>query len=169
MARPRTINRRVAEQGVRLSGAGIVLPSQTSPGAILGLREQKTTPDTSTSVPDALEPVLASMTEAEFQWHVRTALEVRGWKCYVVPDMRKTLAGLPDILALHPRHALVLALELKSATGRVRKKQREFLDMAVRVPGVIARVVRPADWLALRDVLDDLEARWRGTPAAEEV
>jgi hypothetical protein len=109
------------------------------------------------------------MTERQFQWHVRTALEVRGWRCFIVPDMRRTAAGLPDILALHPRHALVLALELKSATGRVKPKQREFLDMAVRVPGVLAAVVRPADWPALLRDLDDLEARRRGTPAAEEV
>jgi hypothetical protein len=82
---------------------------------------------------DPLSQVYCAMTERQFQWHVRTALE------------------------------------LKSATGRVKPKQREFLDMAVRVPGVLAAVVRPADWPALLRDLDDLEARRRGTPAAEEV
>lgn len=104
--------------------------------------------------------LLATMPEREFQRHVVAALRRRGWTVWVVPNMRLTTAGLPDVVAWHPNQpGRLLAWELKSQTGRVKPSQRAALAHLATIPGVDARIVRPADW-------DDAMAEAEAVPAA---
>lgn len=97
--------------------------------------------------------LLDAMSEREFQKHVRESLEARGWLCFVIPDMRRTRAGWPDILAVLPGHPCLLAWELKTQTGHVRPDQETVLIALSDVPGVDARIVRPRDWLWLKEIV----------------
>jgi hypothetical protein len=107
-----------------------------------------------TATPEPLSAVYEAMSEREFQADVVQGLEQRGWWVFVVPDMRRTRAGLPDILAIHPDWDFMLALELKSQGGRVRSEQREMLAIMHRIPGIYAAVVRPSEWAALSAWID---------------
>lgn len=115
-------------------------------------RKRKTTTDTSGSFQAAL---LVSMSEKAFQAHVVGALRARGWIVWTVPDMTRTTAGLPDVIAVHPTRVprRVLFYELKTQSGRLRPEQRVVLAALGDVYGVDARVIRPADWPA---TLEDL-------------
>lgn len=108
---------------------------------------------------DALAPILAAMSERDFQLrHVVDGLRRRGFVVWTVPDMRRTTAGLPDVLAYHPRiPGLLLAHELKRSSGRLTDKQRQALRHLQTVPGIDARIVRPQDWPRLRDALDSAD------------
>jgi hypothetical protein len=111
-------------------------------------------PDASSVPFSASQDVLLSaMNEREFQQHVREGLEARGWLVFVVPDMRRTRAGLPDIIAVHPRlsELRLLAWELKTQRGKVRADQERVLAALRDVPGIDARVVRPSDWMRLKE------------------
>jgi hypothetical protein len=101
-----------------------------------------------------------SFTERQFQALVRGALESRGFVVWVVPNMKLTTAGLPDILAWSPRlPGLLLALELKREHDfRVTPKQRAALAHLETVEGVLARIVRPSEWPGLRDTIDAMLA-----------
>jgi hypothetical protein len=119
-----------------------------------GVRFDPSAPD------DARSAILASMSEKEFQRAVVKTLKRQGWRVFVVPDMRKTLAGLPDLLAIHARHHILLAWELKATKTRVTDMQLATLATLAFVPGVDARIVRPKDWDALRDAI------WSADPVA---
>ena len=97
--------------------------------------------------------VLAAMSEREFQTVVVRGLRQRGWLCFIVPDMRKTLAGLPDLLCLHAGRDVMLAWELKTMKGKPTPIQSAVLALLDRIPGVDARIVRPSDWYALSEVI----------------
>lgn len=55
-----------------------------------------------------------------------------------------TMKGVPDILGVIPSDGRILAIELKSKTGRVSPEQRAFLDQIVKDGGV-AGVARSID------------------------
>lgn len=81
-------------------------------------------------------------------------LEDRSFSVYHVPDMRRTTAGLPDILFWHPdQPGRLYAWELKRESGRVRPEQVVAIAHLATVPGIDARIVRPSDWEALRNAL----------------
>jgi hypothetical protein len=116
----------------------------------------------STAPSPTVEPVsgsdvlLDALSEREFQASVVEALKSRGWVVFSVPDMRRTTAGLPDLIFYHPNvPGLLLCWELKRSDGRPTRKQRARLAHLGTVPGVDARLVRPRTWPALRDVIDD--------------
>ena len=106
---------------------------------------------------DGLATILDSMSEKAFQAMVVAGLRQRGYAVWTVPDMRRTTAGLPDIVALGPvnqrGHMRLLMWELKSQRGRVRPEQRNVIAWLQLVKGVDARVVRPRDWQALSAAL----------------
>ena len=99
--------------------------------------------------------VLAGMSEKRFQALVVSSLRCRGWTVWTVPNMRQTTAGLPDLLCLHDDIPRVLAWELKAVRTRVTPRQAAVIARLARVPGIDARIVRPADWVELRQWLDD--------------
>lgn len=92
------------------------------------------------------------MTEAELQalitdaaklggWrtaHFRPARTDRGWRTAGQYDA----AGFPDLVMVRGRE--LLFWELKSERGKVATEQSEWLRWLGKVPGVDARVVRPA-------------------------
>jgi Holliday junction resolvase len=90
------------------------------------------------------------MTERDLQRTVEHALRLGAWRYLHVFDSRRSPgAGWPDIFAVRDGEAL--ALELKTATGRVSPEQHEWLA-ALAACEIDARVVRPGD-------LDELTTR----------
>jgi hypothetical protein len=111
------------------------------------------TPSTAPQGYPVVSPALIALSEAQFQRIVRAALESRGWVVWVVPNMKLTTAGLPDLIFWHPdRPGVLHAWELKRERDyRVTPKQRAALAHLETVPGIDARLVRPSQWEALRD------------------
>lgn len=105
---------------------------------------------------DPLRAVWAALTEREFQSNVVYGLRKRGWRVFIVPDMRRTEAGLPDLICIHANWDLMLALELKSETGRVRPEQRDVMAIMHQIPGVYAQIVRPSEWPGVLEWLDSM-------------
>ena len=70
---------------------------------------------------------------------------------FIVPDMRMTSAGLPDLLCLHAGREVMLAWEIKTERGKPTAIQRAVLAVLEGIPGVDARVVRPSDWRELSE------------------
>lgn len=94
------------------------------------------------------------MLEREFQKNVREVLGKLGFVVWVFPNMKYTVAGVPDLTFWHPnRPGRLFFWELKTQKGRVRPEQIEAIKHLETVPGVDARIVRPSDWPALRDEL----------------
>lgn len=69
-----------------------------------------------------------------------------GWRSYHTFDSRHSVAGFPDIVAI--KGSRLLAIEVKSDTGKVSAEQREWLVAFANVEGVDAFVIRPADDLS---------------------
>lgn len=97
---------------------------------------------------EAME-ALSALSERAFQAMVVAGLRERGWLVWVVPNMRMTAAGLPDVVAVHPDRDVCLFWELKTQRGRVRPAQTVALAALARVPGIDARILRPTDWAEL--------------------
>ncbi len=107
------------------------------------------------------------MTEAELQAAVVELLNLTGWHhLHIRRSIGKghrwttttSVTGWPDLYCWHPRQRRTLALELKTATGRLTPEQRLVLD-SLAAAGVETAVIRPAD-------LQDLARRLRTTAAA---
>lgn len=84
------------------------------------------------------------ITEAQFQRQITDLADITGWAWYHTHDSRKSPVGYPDLTLL--RGASVIILEVKTETGKLRAGQQDWIDRWAQVPGVIAAVVRPADW-----------------------
>lgn len=114
------------------------------------------------------ERFLAGMLEREFQKSVRSTLESMGFVVWVFPQMKLTVAGVPDLTFWHPnRPGRLHCWELKTEAGRVRPAQRAALDHLQTVPGIDARIVRPSDWPDLRDGLLAHAPQMRGREERE--
>ncbi len=89
--------------------------------------------------------------EQHLQASVEELLQLRGWKYMHHHDSRRSVPGWPDIFACRGTRAV--AIEIKTATGRVSREQTEWI-LALRLAGVEAMVVRlPADWAKVGEVL----------------
>ena len=98
--------------------------------------------------------VLDALTEAQFQRMVRAYLAACGYVVWTFPIMKRTTAGVPDLTFFHPgRPGRLYCWELKRQRGRVRPEQAVAIAHLSTVPGIDARIVRPADWPALREEL----------------
>lgn len=160
------MRRKQRARELRLAGTGIVVPTeprrapQTARDELGGGSETHIALRASTGQISAVPlAVLAAMSERAFQAHVRTGLEARGWLVFAIPDMRRTRAGWPDLIAVHPTyapggHASLLAWELKTEKGRVRPDQERVLQALARIDGIDVRVVRPQDWAWISRVMD---------------
>ena len=96
-------------------------------------------------------PLPAGLSEAAFQRTVTDLAAWRGWRVFHVHDSRRSAAGWPDLVLV--RADRLLAVELKTRTGRVSTSQADWLAALGLVPGIEAFVWRPVDWLALQEVL----------------
>ena len=83
------------------------------------------------------------MTEAELQRAVVQLAKIRRWRCYHNPDSRRSEAGFPDLFLMRSPRAMFV--ELKSAAGRLRPEQVEWLD-ELEASGFETHVWRPAEW-----------------------
>lgn len=111
--------------------------------------------DASPEKVSVVSAALRGLSERAFQAHIRGYLEQRKWVVWVVPNMKLTTAGLPDLLFWHPaRPGRLFAWELKREVDyRVTPAQRRAIDHLATVPGIDARIVRPSQWPALRDLV----------------
>jgi len=91
-------------------------------------------------------PADALVTEKRFLAELIKLLELTGWRVYHTYDSRRSAPGFPDLMAVKgPR---LLALEVKTESGRLTPEQRVWLAELSAVPGVSAYVVRPGPDLA---------------------
>jgi hypothetical protein len=89
--------------------------------------------------------------ETHLQASVEAELQLRGWRYFHTHDARRSVPGFPDILAL--RGPRLFVAEIKTATGRVSREQRAWLD-AFELAGVEAHLWRlPGDWAKVAEVL----------------
>lgn len=101
-----------------------------------------------------------SMSEAELEQAVCEALDTFGWRWFHDNDARRNKGGFPDLVAAHPRTHWLLIYELKSAKGRYRPGQREWLEAMHRENSHrIVRTVRPADLDAVLREIQTLSRR----------
>lgn len=101
-------------------------------------------------------PLAPHVTEAQLQRAIIDMATALGWTCWHDNDSRRNVAGLPDLICVHPTHGLVF-IELKTVKGRLRQAQREWLDLLTQA-GQRAYVIRPTD-------MDFAEALFRGVEA----
>lgn len=95
---------------------------------------------------------LDAIPEAEMSARLVEAARWGGWRVMRIVDARKQVAdGWPDLTLV--RAGEMMALELKTAQGALRPGQAEWLEALDAVPGITARLVRPADLNALIDRL----------------
>lgn len=93
----------------------------------------------------------ASVRERDLQSQVMALLKVNGWLAYHTYDSRRSAPGFPDIVATKGRR--LLALELKTATGKVTIEQYQWLMALGSVAGGEAYVVRPKDVDAIAEIV----------------
>ena len=91
-------------------------------------------PDTPPEMPES---------ESEFQGRVIALAYAKGWRIYHTYDSRRSVAGFPDLLMLHPTHGQIVA-ECKTATGKLTPQQANWL-LAFEQAGQKAAIWRPAD------------------------
>lgn len=94
--------------------------------------------------------------ERDFLQAVIDAAKLLGWAAYHVHDSRHSAAGFPDLVLIHPPRLVVA--ELKRDGEEPTAAQSAWLEAFTRC-GVDAYLWRPADWPAIRVILE-----LRGTP-----
>jgi hypothetical protein len=85
------------------------------------------------------------MTEKELQQSVLDLARSKGYRCYHTFDSRRSEPGFPDIIAI--RGERLVAIELKSETGKLTDAQTDWLRAFNEVWQVDAIVIRPAPTL----------------------
>jgi hypothetical protein len=86
---------------------------------------------------------VAAITEKHWQADVIEVATLFGWRTYHTFDSRRSAPGFPDLVLCRPPRFIVA--ELKTDTGRVGPRQREWLDDLAACAGVEVYVWRPAD------------------------
>ncbi len=89
--------------------------------------------------------VAEGMPEGKLQAAIIGAAQRLGWLVYHTHDSRRSQAGFPDLVLVHPSHG-VLFRELKTETGRLTAAQKTWID-TLTVAGANAAVWRPLAWL----------------------
>lgn len=93
-----------------------------------------------------------ALSEQQFQKRVTDLCDWLKLSWHHETDSRRSKAGFPDLVIVGNR---VLFAELKTAKGRLRPEQAEWLN-ALRNGGAEAHVWRPADWPEIQRRLRDL-------------
>ena len=105
-----------------------------------------------TDIPISHPTKRAAMSEKAFRQEVLTTAKEAGWRAYFTWTSIHSPAGFPDLILCKPGHPL-LAVELKTAKGRLSKAQREWLEALAQVTDVVACVWRPDDSHAIERLL----------------
>ncbi len=87
----------------------------------------------------------ATMTEEQLQLTVLGCARFLGWRFYHTYDARRSQAGFPDLVLVHPGQRRVVFAELKRAKGKVRPAQTAWLA-DLQAAGQEAYLWRPDDW-----------------------
>lgn len=85
--------------------------------------------------------LLPHISEGAMQAAIKEAALRNGWLYHHAADSRRADPGLPDVLAV--RGEVLLALELKRQSGRVKPAQAEWIAALERVRWVVPAIVRP--------------------------
>ena len=89
--------------------------------------------------------------EKEWQSTVLDLATLGGWRSYHTFDSRRSAAGFPDLVLVRP--PVVRFIELKAGTGKLRPKQRAWLDDLKDCESVEAHLWRPSDWDRIEEML----------------
>lgn len=109
--------------------------------------------------------VRPALSEGAFQTQVLDLAALRGWRPYHTHDSRRSHKGWPDLVLARPPR--LIAVELKTDTGRLTPEQRRWL-IDLEACGLEVDLWRPRD---LRDTVVPVlsgTARTRGTAALPE-
>jgi hypothetical protein len=90
-------------------------------------------------------------TEKDFQAQVLQLARLSGWLCYHTHDSRRSAPGFPDLVLVRPPVAVFA--ELKSASGKLRPEQREWLQALRASESFEVRLWRPGNWPEIVDTL----------------
>ncbi len=93
-----------------------------------------------------------AMSEKEWSKQFKQLFEMLGWeKSYHTLNSFGSAKGYPDWHLVRVRNGVAesVFVELKSAIGKVKPEQQEWIDVLNMVPGTRAFVWRPADWNAV--------------------
>ena len=98
------------------------------------------------------EHLLGDVKEKELRQNIEVAAQWFGWAFQFWHSSIDSPAGFPDIVAVKVMPdgtARMLCLELKRETEKPTAAQTAWLALLGLVPGITARVIRPADmdWL----------------------
>lgn len=107
---------------------------------------------------------IAPENEADFTRIVISAATERQWLAYHTHDSRRSQAGFPDLVVVHPEHGAIYA-ELKMPEKYPTPMQRVWLTTLLRA-GHRVYLWRPADYRRIVEVLDG--ARHPGYEAVAE-
>lgn len=83
------------------------------------------------------------ITEKAFQSTVIKALRVAGWTHYHTYNSIRSVKGFPDLIALHEKKRRVLAIEVKTETGKLTPEQDAWLQL-FSLCGIESEVLRPS-------------------------
>lgn len=95
-----------------------------------------------------------TISEKDFMGQVIDLARMTGWRVYHTYDSRRSEAGFPDLVLVHPRRERVIFAELKSATGQLSVPQKAWLA-ALDEAGADVRVWRPDDLDLVTAILTD--------------
>lgn len=101
------------------------------------------------------------MSESVFQSKVISMAKSLGWEHYHTHDSRRSVAGFPDLVLVHPQKGWIIYRELKTETGRVSQAQWHWISM-LRACRQDVDVWRPSgllDGSILRDLSAGLGAK----------
>lgn len=93
------------------------------------------------------------ITEREWQVTIETLARWCGWRVYHTYDSRRSNAGFPDLVLVHPDGRLIFA-ELKTETGKVTKAQEAWLHDLESADKPTAVVWRPSSIDAAKKALE---------------
>ena len=95
---------------------------------------------------------LPPLSEKQWQRQVVELARLHRWMVRYDWTRIHGVAGYPDLTLVRPPR--LVYLELKTDRGRITRAQQDWIDTLADVPGVVAAVVRPADWEYVRRLLE---------------
>jgi hypothetical protein len=86
--------------------------------------------------------------EAAFQQQILNLATLYNWSSYHTHDSRRSQPGFPDLVLV--RDGDLIFAELKTAKGKVRPEQAQWLALLENVEGVEVYLWRTDDWDAIQ-------------------
>lgn len=100
---------------------------------------------------EARKTLDATISERDWQDCIMSLLRAHNWLCFHAYDSRRSQPGFPDLLCI--RGWRILAIELKTETGKLTPAQQEWLAAFDQTGHAEAYVWRPSDWDTVERVL----------------